>query len=137
MDYPTTTMEARVARCYVCDEVNSKTRMVCVGWDGKNEGMYIFRCDDCGAGSDKWLKFFAHKSRVGNLYRGLKEKHEVDRMVEEAAKKERAAANRSRRREALHAEGEPEGGSTAPARPKGGVSGKKSWRIARVRRARR
>lgn len=163
MSYPSATMEAAVARCYVCDEVVSKHRMIMVGADKENEGKYIYRCDDCYVGSDKWLKHYLHKSSVRAYFKGFeakkmdsdlmkavgskivektKEKHEreiVARLDSREVKEERgsSAPKESRGRNELSTK-EQDSGSPALEEIKGGLNGRKrkSWRTASFRRAR-
>jgi len=138
--------------------------MINVGPDKENEGKYIFRHDDCCAGSDKWLTHFMHKSTLRSLFmsaegkkmnaeamRSLgekivektKEKHEkaiCDRMDAKRGvgvnyKTIKADTKASTGRNDVHAKRPSEG--VVASGKKGGVSGKKSWRTMSIRRGRK
>jgi hypothetical protein len=135
--------------------------MVNIGLDKGNEGKYIFRHEECHAGSDKWIEHFMHKSPLRSLFmnaegkkmnadaiRSLgekivektKEKHEkeiCDRLDKRKAKEE---AIRPKPRVQLGRTEVPKKESESPrvvaTGKKGGVNGKKSWRTMSIRRGR-
>lgn len=77
--YPASTEDTRVARCYVCNAIADKKGMFCVGPGVQSPAveeslLYIYRCKDCGAGSEKWLRHFVGRSALRPLYMGLEGK---------------------------------------------------------------
>jgi hypothetical protein len=99
--YPSAEVGARVAKCYVCNEVKNKEVMICLGQNHAEKGSlrYVWRCKEmkakdghikakgCEAGSESWLKHFAHKTPMGKLW-GIEmgsEKREKRKGLEEEA----------------------------------------------------
>ena len=99
--YPSAEVGARVAKCYVCGEVKNKDVMLCLGQNNAEKGSlkYVWRCKEmlakdghirakgCEAGSESWLKHFAHKTPMGKLW-GIEmgsEKREKRKSLEDEA----------------------------------------------------
>lgn len=166
--YPASTEDTRVARCYVCNDIADKKVMFCIGPGVSTplveEGLvYIFRCKDCGAGSEKWLKHIMHRSTLRSLYMNLegrklnseeqkalggkivektKEKYEreiCDRLDKKKVGRSSVQTDCGEVATTATTDEKPERQVTASTEVEGGLSDrrrKRSWRTVTIRRGR-